>query len=51
MVDLNPNKMKQVDNIFMDFMALYSRASVKDKKNQMGATREQRIESVEEKKN
>ena len=39
MVDLNPKKMKEGDNIFMDFMALYSRASVNDKKNHMGATR------------
>ena len=41
MVDLNPKKMKQGDNIFMDFMALYSRASVNDKRQQMGATRSQ----------
>ena len=32
MVDLNPKKMKTGDNVFMDFMALYARASVNDKK-------------------
>ena len=33
MIDLNPKKLeKPRDNVFMDFMALYSRASTKDKK-------------------
>ena len=33
MIDLNPAKSKtKTDNIFMDFMALYSRASHNDKK-------------------
>ena len=48
MIDLNPKKAKQGDNIFMDFMALYSRASVNDKKKggQAGKNRDQAIESV-----
>ena len=31
LLDLNPKKNKKNDNIFMDFMALYSRAIVNDK--------------------
>ena len=50
MIDLNAKKFKEGDNIFMDFMALYSRASVDDKKVQKGATRDQRIEAVATKK-
>ena len=46
MLDLNPKKFKEGDNIFMDFMALYSRASVDDKKLNKGAKRDQRIEAV-----
>ena len=30
MINLDPKKMRKGDNIFLDFMALYSRASVKD---------------------
>ena len=40
-VDLNPKKGKKTDNIFLDFMALYSRASVNDKRKQGGRNREQ----------
>ena len=31
LIDLNPKKNKKRDNIFMDFMALYSRATIDDK--------------------
>ena len=37
LIDLNPKKAKQGDNIFMDFMALYSRASVNDKRSSKNA--------------
>ena len=31
LMDLNPKKMKKNENIFMDFMSLYSRAAINDK--------------------
>ena len=47
MIDLNPKKLKSGDNIFMDFMALYSRASVDDKRTKKGAKRDQKLEAVQ----
>ena len=42
-LDLNPKKQKKTDNLYMDLMALYSRASVNDKKGGAGQTRSQRL--------
>ena len=35
-LDLNPKKQKKSDNLYMDLMALYSRASVNDKRSGSG---------------
>ena len=39
MIDLDPKKQTKKDNVFMDFMAMYSRASINDKNKRRGRAR------------